>query len=605
MSLTTNHKILLGSIKQSLDKRVILGDYIKQKPLYLLATLVKNFQYSLQMDTVNSTRYKSKLKYLNKLLSKLKYNCSEICIYRDRSRQEVAEVQIPPQPQYIFDDWFLPSLGELSLMRENLYAEGVGDFKNYYYASSTETSETNYMSNHFPTGLAGYRGKNTMVCSVRPIRTFTTTETTYSLRDVGPSGGLIFHIDGTTYYEACAFDLPVHPLWSNLLDQYLGTTSSSVGEGLNNSVKITQQAGHYMSMAQACLDLSIDIRQPYVPTYNDWYLPSTSELETLISKGYNSFTEAIWTSNEAPEPTYTYEKWFLPSIGELQKIHEEIYSYGLGDFSDNITVYYMSSSEWVNPSVVDAAYFYGVCFNGYSSGIFVAQALHKRGTHKVRPIITFEQEVGRYSLRDVGPHGGYIFHIDGTTHYEVASEDLGYTVPFSNVFNALAGTGPALGDGIANTIAIIAQDALDTTFESAAYFVDKLPVLTPTLNHAMTILEGIPNTVRGYTKDSTFKMQPIRYFLSTEEFAVGDTGKAGIVFDITNIGPFKIYLETLPIIPSEISAKIWGDTEETLSLYSSGIGEGKLNTVRIHNHNLSKGIKDTAAEYCLNFEIIG
>ncbi|HHY71191.1 MAG TPA: hypothetical protein GX519_06020 [Thermoanaerobacterales bacterium] len=590
-----------------MDKRVILGDYIEKKPLHLLATLVKNFQYSLQMDTVNSTRYKSKLEYLNKLLSKLKYNCSEICIYRDRSRQEVAEVQIPPQPQYIFDDWFLPSLGELSLMRENLYAEGVGDFKDYYYASSTESSETNFMGNYFPTGLATSGSKQIIVFPVRPIRTFTTTETTYSLRDVGPSGGLIFHIDGTTYYEACAFDLPVHPLWSNVLDQYLGTTSSSVGEGLNNSVKITQQAGNYMSMAQACLDLSIDIRQPYVPTYNDWYLPNKSELESLISKGYNSFTEAIWTSNEAPEPTYTYEKWFLPSIGELQKIHKEIYSYGLGNFSDNTSVYYMSSSEWVEQSpIVDAAFFYGVIFNGYNSGIFVAKALHKSSTPKVRPIITFKQEVGQYSLRDVGPNGGYIFYIDGTTHYEVASEDLEYTVPFSNVFNALAGTGPALGDGIANTIAIIAQDALDTTFESAAYFVDKHPVLTPTLNHAMTILEGIPNTVKGYTKDSTFKMQPIRYFLSTEEFAVGDTGKAGIVFDSTSIvGPFKMYFETLPITPSEISAKIWGDTEETLSLYDSVLGEGKVNTVRIHNHNLSKGIEDTAAEYCLNFEIIG
>lgn len=599
MSLTTNHKILLGSIKQSLDKRVILGDYIKQKPLHLLTTLVKNFQYSLQMDTVNTTRYKSKLEYLNKLLSKLKYNCSEICIYKDRIRQEMAEVPIPPQPQYIFDDWFLPSLGELSLMRENLYAEGVGNFKDYFYASSTETSETNFMSNYFPTGIATSGNKTSIVTSVRPIRIFTTTETTYSIRDVGPSGGLIFYIDGTTYYEACAFDLPVHPLWSNVLDQYIGTTSSSVGEGLNNSVKITQQAGNYMSMAQACLDLSIDIRQTYTPTYNDWYLPSKAELIALMSEGYNSFAEAIWTSNETPEPTYTYEKWFLPSLGELQKIHEEIYSYGLGGFSALSSVYYMSSSE------VDVANFYGAIFNGYSSGTFISQSLSKSATPRVRPIITFEQEVGQYSLRDVGPNGGYIFYIDGTTHYEVASEDLGLTVPFSNVLDALAGTGEAIGDGINNTIAIIAQDELDTTFESAAYFVDILPVVTPTLNYAMSILEGTPNTEKGYAKDLTFKMQPIRYFLSTEEFVVGDTGKAGIVFAFTDIGAFKIYLETLPVIPSEISAKIWGDPENTLSLYSSGIGNGKVNTVLIHNDNLSKGIEDTASEYCLNFEIIG
>ena len=59
-----------------------------------------------------------------------------------------------------YDDWFIPSLGELNQMYQQLYLNGLGGFHSYTYASSSECDIKNYSQNtdlvkamSFSTGL--------------------------------------------------------------------------------------------------------------------------------------------------------------------------------------------------------------------------------------------------------------------------------------------------------------------------------------------------------------------------------------------------------------------------------------------------------------------
>ena len=70
----------------------------------------------------------------------------------------------------IYDDWFLPSIGELDKMNENLHLNSVGDFENQRYWSSTESGGS-YAEVRFFGGLAMGRSKNDH-WHVRPIRSF-------------------------------------------------------------------------------------------------------------------------------------------------------------------------------------------------------------------------------------------------------------------------------------------------------------------------------------------------------------------------------------------------------------------------------------------------
>lgn len=163
-------------------------------------------------------------------------------------------------------EWFLPSKDELNEMYVNLHVEGVGGFTDYYYWSSSENSSDDAWGQFFTNGDQYYDDKNDAVY-VRPVRAFTAEIGAYSLRDTGPAGGWIFHVDGMTYYEAAPADYTegatVEFPWSNVTDVEVGTTGTAIGTGWQNTLDIIDQAGHTESAASRAASLTQAPEMPY------------------------------------------------------------------------------------------------------------------------------------------------------------------------------------------------------------------------------------------------------------------------------------------------------------------------------------------------------
>jgi uncharacterized protein (TIGR02145 family) len=159
-----------------------------------------------------------------------------------------------------FSDYYLPSKDELNKMYTNLHLFGLGNFINMGYWSSTESSIYPYgyaWSQSFITGNPA-NGIKIGYFYVRACRSFI-TDTPYSIRDIGPSGGYIFDVvdngDGTyTNYESSAYP-DVLVTWSNIYNATVGTTGSAVGTGRANTLLIISQSGHVNSAAKSCNDL--------------------------------------------------------------------------------------------------------------------------------------------------------------------------------------------------------------------------------------------------------------------------------------------------------------------------------------------------------------
>ena len=163
-----------------------------------------------------------------------------------------------------YDDWFLPSKNELSLIYNNLYLHSVGVISPAAYWTSSEVDASNAYCNVFNSGGIGISIDKSSLNRIVAARTFTLTEVTpsYALRDVGQSGGLIFNVinngNGTyTYYEHNATIVTTYP-WSNVV-ALLGNTSIAVGSGNTNTQNIIAQAGHTNSSALICSTFLPDI----------------------------------------------------------------------------------------------------------------------------------------------------------------------------------------------------------------------------------------------------------------------------------------------------------------------------------------------------------
>jgi hypothetical protein len=77
----------------------------------------------------------------------------------------------------------------------------------------------------------------------------------------------------------------------------------------------------------------------------------------------------------------------------------------------------------------------------------------------VIPCRSFIGVIGDYSIRSIGPAGGYIFAYSGGKYYEASTIVVG-DFAWSNINNVEIGVtaqGTAIGTGQANTLAIINQ----------------------------------------------------------------------------------------------------------------------------------------------------
>lgn len=71
-----------------------------------------------------------------------------------------------------FNDWYLPSKDELSLIYTNLFQAGIGEFSDYYWSSSESQAEPlNAWAQSFKDGDS-YEELRISCCRVRPIRDF-------------------------------------------------------------------------------------------------------------------------------------------------------------------------------------------------------------------------------------------------------------------------------------------------------------------------------------------------------------------------------------------------------------------------------------------------
>ena len=172
-------------------------------------------------------------------------------------------IKVLTEPTPTYTDWYMPSKDEVAAMYNNLYvdASNLTHFYDIPYWTSSEFNSTDAWAHAFANNLQINIAKNYLGSNVRAARTFVGSPGDYSLKDVGPAGGWIFHIaDGSTqYYECAPYDNMGNTTqgtpgnaWSNVTTGLTDASGTGFGDGAINTALITSQIGHEYSCADIC-----------------------------------------------------------------------------------------------------------------------------------------------------------------------------------------------------------------------------------------------------------------------------------------------------------------------------------------------------------------
>lgn len=491
-------------------------------------------------------------------------------------------LEIAPVDPYNFSDWYLPSKDDAASMMTNLYDCGVGGFSDNtaYWTSTESTAENAYV--HRTSGPAGSIALvKTQLARVRACRTFEAAVGYYSLRDEGPGGGLIYYIDGTTYYETYNADVDNDCMWSNVIDVEIGLTAQgeAIGTGADNCLAIEAQMNHIFSAASVARLL------------NDGEMTS----------------------------------WFLPNRAILGHMDTNLHQNAKGDFT--ATKYWSSEDFGID---VLRGYYYD--FSDSSNGSSL-----KTASYRVRACRKINNISGDYAVGDDGPGGGLICYCTGNYAYEAYASDQSSGYIYSNIDDDSSGGGVSEDDdGLASTAGLIAEDG---HLYSAAYlcaFLNEgmmstwfLPSLGETdviysVLHAESI-GGFEGTGMYWTsnngvssamsdaiavsfssgadseqvKTSTLYVRACRKFTdATGTYEVGDeTSDGGWVFYVDDI----LYYEASP---EDVSiARAWWDGDSVAvatGAGETGFGFGFDNTYTIVE---TSGHTGSAAQDCLDYTV--
>lgn len=121
MSLKSISNMLVSSVAQSLDKRLVVGK-TSTKAISLLNVLKKSFEYAIAKYNSGEEDYFKDITQLNLKIQKLKYECPDICSFRDKfifenslpisipsisdntiTRNLMLDFQVLPQAQVIYN----------------------------------------------------------------------------------------------------------------------------------------------------------------------------------------------------------------------------------------------------------------------------------------------------------------------------------------------------------------------------------------------------------------------------------------------------------------------------------------------------------------------